>query len=93
MTPNTQESTEFQNWLWSGMEPKQFAVRYAPVNYYTISLIVGVSEDTVRHWMQNPEGNAYRHPSLTAMRLLALTAWWLDTFELTPQELVELFDK
>ncbi len=91
MTPNTQDVADFQNWLWGGMEPRQFAINYSPVNYYTIGLLVGVSEDTVRHWMQNPEGDSYRSPSPTAKRLLALTAWWLDTFEFTPQELVELF--
>ncbi|MGB7522529.1 MAG: hypothetical protein WA865_11115 [Spirulinaceae cyanobacterium] len=92
MTPNTDEVADFQNWLWGSIEPRQFAIRY-PITYYKIGLLAGVSEDTVRHWMQNPQGDSYRPPSLTAKRLLALTTWWLESFEFTPQELIELFEQ
>ncbi|MGB3693589.1 MAG: hypothetical protein WA865_03480 [Spirulinaceae cyanobacterium] len=93
MIPDTPEATEFQNWLWGSLEPRQFSVRYAPVNYPTIALLAGVSEETVRHWMQNPQLKSYRQPSPTAMNLLALAAWWLDTFDLTPDELMEIFEQ
>ena len=92
MTPNTNEVADFQNWLWGSMEPREFATHYGPITYYKIGLLTGVSENTVSYWMQDPQGNSYRPPSPTAKRLLALTAWWLDTFEFTPQELIELFE-
>ena len=93
MKPNHQEVTEFQQWLWGSLEPKQFAVQYAPVDYYTIGLLAGASENTVRHWMQNTQSSSYRQPSQMAMCLLSLAAWWLDTFDCTPQELVEIFEQ
>ncbi len=93
MTPNPQEAAEFQNWLWGRLEPRLFAIYYAPVSYHTIALFAGVSENTVKHWMQNPESRSYRQPSQTAMNLLALVAWFLNTFDLTPEELVEIFEQ
>lgn len=93
MNSQTEETDCFPNEFWATMEPYQFSVRYAPVTYGTIARLVGVSESTVGHWMQNPKSNSYRKPKETVTRLLALSAWLLDTFKLTPDQLANLFEE
>lgn len=90
---DAREAREFQEWMWGHYDPQQFAIDHAPITYATIALLAGVSEDTVRHWMQNPDSASFRAPSAKAKQQLALAAWWLMAFNYTPEKLVKQFDK
>lgn len=93
MTIDAQEAAEFQEWMWGSVDPQQFVINYSPITYAAIALLTGVSEDTVRHWMQDPDSTSFRAPNAKAKQLLALTTWWLYTFKYTSEELIELFEK
>ncbi|MEW6495764.1 MAG: hypothetical protein AB1589_25075 [Cyanobacteriota bacterium] len=92
MNRENEQTTAFQNWLWGCMSPEEFAIIWAPVTYTEIALLCGVSTSTVQHWFANPTAASHRQPSDRPQRLLALTDWWLRTFDFTPMQLIAQFE-
>ena len=88
-----EETAAFQNWLWGRMSPEEFAILWSPVSYRHIGLLCGVSTSTVQHWFCSPSTTSHRIPGDKPQRLLALSDWWLRTFNFTPSELVAQFDQ
>jgi len=83
----------FQNWFWGRLHPQEFAILYEPVDYRTIALFAGVSASTVEHYLQSATASSYREPSSRVQRLLCLADWWLDTFERSPDWVLEQFEQ
>ena len=93
MTRENEETAAFQNWMWGRMSPNDFAIVWAPVGYREIGLVCGVSASTVQHWFSDPTATSHREPSDRPQRLLALTDWWLRTFNFTPRQLSAQFEQ
>ncbi|HEY9666387.1 MAG TPA: hypothetical protein V6C91_06255, partial [Coleofasciculaceae cyanobacterium] len=55
--------------------------------------LCGVSASTVQHWFSDPTAASHRQPSDKPQRLLALTDWWLRTFNFTPMQLIAQFEQ
>ncbi len=79
--------------MWGRMSPNDFAIVWAPVGYREIGLVCGVSASTVQHWFSDPSATSHREPSDRPQRLLALTDWWLRTFNFTPRQLSAQFEQ
>jgi hypothetical protein len=88
-----EEMADFQNWLWGRLHPLDFSIIWAPVSYREIGLLCGVTESTVQHWFSNPNCRSHREPADRYQRLLAITDWFLSTFDLTPQQLIAQFEQ
>jgi len=88
-----EETAAFQNWLWGRLHPLDFSITWAPVSYREIGLLCGVTESTVQHWFSDSNSRSYREPADRQQRLLAITDWFLSTFNLTPQLLVAQFEQ
>jgi hypothetical protein len=88
-----EETAAFQNWLWGRMSPEEFAILWFPVSYRHIGLLCGVSTSTVQHWFCSPSTTSHRIPGDKPQRLLALSDWWLRTFNFTLSDLVAQFDQ
>jgi hypothetical protein len=93
LSKEDEEAAAFQNWLWGKLHPQDFAIIWAPVSYREIGLLCGISESTVQHWFSDPTATSHREPADRHQRLLAITGWFLSTFELTPLLLVAQFEQ
>ncbi|MEA5498314.1 hypothetical protein VB834_15040 [Limnoraphis robusta Tam1] len=89
MNNNLEDKEAFQNWMWGQMHPQDFLIRWGVIGYTNLGLLCGVSECTVKHWFEDKTASSYRPPAQRYQRLLSQMDWFLETFDLTPEELIQ----
>ncbi len=93
MVRENPEVRDFQNWFYGKLHPSDFAILWAPVSYKALGLLAGVTESTVQHWFSDASSGSRWEPADRPMRLLAIAAWWLETFGFTPEQLLAQFEQ